>query len=150
MTGYETILATIVLARMTAAPKIVTDPSNVRRAHRTVIPRTADTSYAVHVIDGDDQPVKGKVGNASCAWREGGFTLSLFARNDLGPTVLDGLRAEVMRRMSPYTVAYPAGVCINPGRITIDTDIADGDVVKVDMEFGLTYPVCGEWSLELP
>lgn len=148
MTGYETILASIVLARLQAAPTIVTDAGQVRRAHRTAIPRT--TGYSVHVIDDYDQPRRGAVGNRGCAWREGAFTVSLFGRGDAGPSILDPLKIEVQRRLSPDTAAYPVGICIDPGRIIVKVEIADADAVRVDMQFDLSYPVRGEWSLELP
>lgn len=148
--GYETILADVVLARMTAAPNIVRDMKEVRRAHRTLIPKCAKDAYAVHVVDGYDQPQKDGKGNVCSGWREGGFTISLFARDDLGPTVLDPLKVEVVRRLNPYTEPHPVGITIDPLRITIQTQIADGDASRVDLNFEFCYPVQSEWSLELP
>lgn len=144
--AYETILADEVLARLKAAPNIVTDPNQVRRAHRTKIPLLE--SFSVHLIDGNDAPRKGEV--SACPHRDGMFTVTLFGRSDLGPTVLDPLKIEVMRRLNWRTQAYPRGVTIDPGRIVIQTNIADKDAIRVDMNFDLSYPVAGEWSLELP
>lgn len=143
MTGYETVLVEV-LARLRANPKIVSDLINVRRAHRTLQPRSE--SFAVHVVDGSDELRKGG-NNSSCAKRDGEFTISLFARSDSGPTVLDALKIEVYRRLS---LAWDAGFVINPGRITIDTETADADAVRVDMDFEVCYQTAGEWSLELP
>lgn len=142
MTGYETALVEV-LSRMRANPKIVTDSINVRRAHRTLQPRSE--GFAVHVIDGSDQLRKGG-NNSGCAKREGEFTISLFARSDSGPTVLDALKVEVYRRMA---LPWDAGFVINPGRITIETESADADAVRVDMDFEVCYQTAGEWSLEL-
>lgn len=138
--GYETILADVVLARMTAEPKIVTDMSQVRRAHRTLIPEL--DSFSVHVVDGPDMPSKGK----ACE-REGMFTISLFARSDLGPTVLDQLKRDVMRRLAP---PWPDDIVLMPGRINPFMEIANKDAIRLDMAFDLCYPTGGEWSLDIP
>lgn len=148
MTGYETILSAIVLARLKAAPTIVADLGQVRRAHRTLIPRTA--GYSVHVIDDYDEPRKGATGNRFCAWRNGAFTISLFGRGDAGPMLLDPLKIVVNDRLSPDTEAYPIGICIDPGRVLVRVEIADADAIRVDMNYTLDYPVRGAWSLELP
>jgi hypothetical protein len=37
-----------------------------------------------------------------------------------------------------------------PGRITIDTEIADLDATRVDIDWYATYETRGEWSLEFP
>lgn len=142
--GYETILSGV-LSRLQTSPNIVNDPAQVRRAHRTVIPRTP--GFSVHVIDDYDEP-SGE-GNANCARRRGAFTVSLFGRGDAGPTLLDPLKLEVARRLSPYTAAYPAGICIDPGRIFVKVEIADADAIRLDMNFTAEYQTAGEWSLEL-
>lgn len=149
--GYETILEDHVLARLTAGPALVADTTNIRRAHRTLIPELEPNGspgdFAVHVIDGSDEPKRGT--GRKCGARQGTFTVSLFARSDMGPTVLDDLKCEVNGRLDPEVGSYPAGVALKQGPIRVETDDANEDAVRIDMEYDLEYPTVSEWSLEL-
>lgn len=99
----------------------------------------------MHLVDGDSAPDnKGR----QCGRRDDGFTVSIFVRNDvIGAAAADPFKIEVMRRLNPSTQEYVAGVKVTPGRITIDTEIADVDAIRVNMDFGLSYQTGSEWSL---
>lgn len=138
-TGYEQIMVEV-LARMKAAPLMVQKAGNIRRSHRTAVPR--EDGDSVHVIDGNDDQKKG-----SACQREGEFTISIVKRTDLGPEAVDPLKREVMRRLNPILNPWPDGVVLEPRGVRPDTEIADADANHVEMEFYVCYPVVDEWSL---
>lgn len=139
---YETVMVDV-LGRLKVSGSGWVSTSAVRRAHRTIVPR--DGAPAVHLVDGEDAPVKGAT-QRDCARREGAFTVSIFVRSDAGAAAADPFKVEIMRRLSPDTQSYAAGVTVQPGRIVVDTEIADADAVRVDMDFGVRYTAT-EWSL---
>lgn len=143
--GYETIMVAV-LTRLKAPGTGWPAAADVRRAHRTDVPRSTSSPAAlqrVHLIDGTDEPRKG---TALCGMRDATFTVSLFIRSADGPQAADPHKVEVMRRLSPNTSAYTTG-CVYPGRITVDPEqIADVDAIRVDLEFTFDYPAT-EWSL---
>jgi hypothetical protein len=142
--GYEVIMVDV-LTRLKASGTGWPLAAEVRRAHRTDVPR-GDSSQAlkrIHLVDGYDEPRKG---TTRCGMRDASFTVSLFIRSADGPQAADPHKIEVIRRLSPNTTAYAAG-CVYPGRITVDPDqIADVDAIRVDLEFTFDYPAA-EWSL---
>jgi hypothetical protein len=142
MTGYETVMAAI-LGRLKAAPANwglgVVD---VRRAHLTAVPKAG--APAVHLIDGADAPKSKQT--SRCLQRDMDFTVALFVRSDAGPGAADGLRTEAYRRLSPDTASYAEGTTVTPGRITVAPDIADGDAIRVDLDFTACY-AAGDWTL---
>ena len=138
--GYETIMVNA-LARLKATPPVIGTLGNIRRAHRTAVPR--DKAPAVHLVDGVDRPTKG---NKGCGGREGSFTVSIFGRSDTGVSAVDAIKVAIMNKMA---AAWPAGVTCYPGQITHDVEIADEDAIRIDMDFELKYPTTSEWALEL-
>ena len=143
MTGYESVMAAI-LGRLDAAPKNWgLNVQDVRRAHRTAVPRAGVP--AVHLIGGADAPAR-EHRTALCQQREADFTVSLFVRSDAGESAADALRVEAMRRLSPDTAPYAAGVRVTPGAIATDEEIADADAIRVDMQFAFAYPA-SDWKL---
>lgn len=143
-TGYEVTMVAVLAAMRTPTP-IVPLAANIRRAHRTAMPR--EKGDFIHLIDGDDEPDR----KQKCGRRRGKFTASIFVRSDDGATAADKYRIAVADRLETLGSSLPDGVMIEPpGRISPDTEIADGDATRVDMDFEFTYPTHGEWSLELP
>jgi hypothetical protein len=139
MTGFETVMVQVVEELTNGSP----DWAEVRRAHRTLIPRAS--GVVVHVIDGPDEKVSAARG---CGRRRGSFTVSIFVRDDDGPSTADPYKSEVLTRIGGAD--WPAGVVMDQGPIRPDTEIADEDVTRVDLEFPFSYPTNGEWSLDLP
>lgn len=143
MTGYEYVMAAVLTA-LRASPPVVT-LANVRRAHKTTIPR--DKAPAVHLVDGEDDRDK----KPACGKRRGNFTISIYVRSDDGASAADPYRITVCRRIENLGSSLPSGVMISPpGRISVESEIADADATRVDVEFSFTYQTRGEWSLELP
>lgn len=130
--GIERIMDEV-LFRMRAAPALV--KGDIKRAHRT--PVTLANSDAIHIIDGNDAPLKNK-----CE-READFTVRIIARSDAGASAADPLKVAVYARLA---ASWPTNITVVPGRISVVTEIADQDVTAVDMEFTTSYPA-GEWSL---
>lgn len=137
MTGYEAILGAALLALQ--SPSAVA--TRVRRAHKTVVP--PEIGDTVHLIDGDDAPVA----NTKCGDRVANFSTSLFWRSDGGPVEIDTLKIAVNDRLC--AAAWPENVVVTPGRITIDDEIADTDVTRVDMEWSAAYRTGSSKKLEL-
>lgn len=137
MTGFEIVMQ-FVLAKLQTPPlTIVPVVANIRRKHRTA--KTRSDSPGWDLIDGNDGP-------RTESMRAGSFTIAIILRTDDGPEKADVHKIDIMRRLNPELFAHPNGVTIKPGSITSDNEIADSDVVKIDMEFSFTYPACG-WTL---
>jgi hypothetical protein len=145
--GFETIMVEA-LRRMKVAGNAWPALENVRRAHKTAVPKDASNKIEVglHVIDGGDAPAK-RPSNADCAQRECDLTLAIFVRSDAGPAAADPMKLEAMRRMNPATAPWPSGVSIAPGPIKVDDELADADSIRVEMIFNARYAAAGEWAL---
>lgn len=136
-----------VLARLQAAPRFGgVALASIRRSHRTAISR--DKAPAIHVIDDDEVPDPVKVGKGCAVPWEKGFTVSLFLRDDEGYPAADPLKLEVMSRLDPETAPWPAGVVLAYGKIAYQTEIADGDAVRVDMRFTFKFQAAS-WQLDV-
>jgi hypothetical protein len=130
-----------VVERLRADPPLLDDITRIRRDHRTIL--TRDDCPAIHVIDGTEEPKSTK----ACIERAQVFTVAVFVRDDAGYAAADPLKLEVMRRLNPQTQAWQAGVDIVPGRIAPNTEIADLDALRLDMEFTFRYAT-GLWALD--
>jgi hypothetical protein len=118
--------------------------TQVKRAHLTLLPK--EKGDTVHLIDGDDVPASG--GGARCGKRRMHFITSIFVRSDVAGAA-DSYKIAIAARFKE--TAWPAGARLDPpGKITINTEIADDDATRVDMEWIATYATDGEWSLEFP
>lgn len=140
----ETVIEAM-LERLQGSPSIVPASDNVRRSHRTWVPR--EQCPAVHVADGGDEPRRDRGG---CAIeRECVMTVSILVRNDDGYSDAATIAENVMARLDPDNQAetpYPAGVTVEPGRIGVDDEIADADILRLVMEFRIRY-LAANWSL---
>jgi hypothetical protein len=140
----DTMIA--VLSRLTGSPTIVSN-GNVRRGHRTVVPR--DECPAVHLVDGTDKPQPSK---SDCRQtRDGEFAVRVIVRGDEDATIASAweIAQDVMDRLNPLNAgaAYPIGATIEPREIRPDQEIADSDVYALDMYFNVRY-AAAYFSLE--
>ena len=136
---YELTLSEA-LQRLLASPSLVPNPSRVRRDHRTALPK--DDAEAVYVIDGIDKPISGK----RCE-REATFRVAIIVRGDSPYERLDELKVEIVRRLSPSTASYESAVALDPpGPISVDSQIADADATRIDIEMRFCY-AAPEWTL---
>ena len=144
MSSIAETLMQAVLARLQGSPPVIAN-ANIRRQHRTVVTRAE--APAVHLIDGTDTPTPAK--NDCRTDRSKAFTVSIFVRDDAGYEAADPIMVEINARLDPgaadYT-AYGAGIALRQGRITVEQEIADGDALRVDMEFTFEYRTAG-WTL---
>lgn len=101
----------------------------------------------MHVVDGDAKPTADK----SCAWHwEHEFTISVFVRDDAGFPAADPLAIEVVDRINPtFGTPYPHRARLTLNRIRKDSEIADDDAVRVDIECTLQFAT-GEWAIDVP
>lgn len=130
-----------VVSRLRADPFWGPLPENVRRSHKTIVPR--EQAPAVHVIDGPERVTRA----GGCARREQDFTVRLIVRDDDGFAAADPLKLEVMRRLNPSITGWPPGVTLTPEDITPDAEIADADVLAVEMAFTFRYTT-GLWEVD--
>lgn len=134
-----------VVARLSAAPAIVDGEGNtvtrIRRDHLTVVPR--DDAPAFHVVDGLEEKKSG----GTCARREQAFTVMVFVRSDSGFSAADPLKMEIYRRLNPITQQWADGIELEPGNITPNAELADQDILRLDMEFVFRYTT-GIWTLD--
>ncbi len=141
MTVYDLAMA-VVLARLAGSPSVT---GEVRRTHLTNVPR--DATPRTHIVDGHDQPQKAS--NGCRTQHDAEFTVRLFLRSDDPWDDAADLKEYVMDRLNPDAVgmpAYPVGVCPYLRRVLPRTEVADLDVLQVDMTFAFDY-VSGYWSL---
>lgn len=129
-----------VLARLIALP-VIDVADSIRRDHRTTI--TRDTAPAVHVIDGEEKP--GPSTNACFVKAEFSFTIAIFVRDDAGYGAAKPIKVRIMQATDPAT-AYPHSAELVRGRIVSQQEIADGDALRVDMEFTFKYQT-PTWAL---
>jgi hypothetical protein len=142
----ETLMVNV-LTRVKASPRFSgVKLDNIRRAHRTHVTRA--NCPAIHVIDGDEVPDKGKVGRGCAVPREKQFTVSLFVRDDDGYADADEIKQEVMARLSPAGGEWPTGVRLEYGPIKYESEVADGDALRVDMDFVFKFDTAA-WRLDL-
>lgn len=140
--GYETVMA-LLLAGLKASPPLVPNVGNIRRAHRTAVPK--EKAPAIHLIDDDDTRDKGD----KCGNHEARFTISVFVRSDDGASPADPYKRSAVARVR--STALPNGCKVNPPtRVRIDTETADTDASRVDIDFTFTYATGDPWSLDLP
>lgn len=140
MTGAEAILQAALLALQSPSPVAM----KIKRSHRT--PSKREDGNTVWLIDGDD--VAGTGAGAKCGKRRVQFTTSHFVRDDEGASAADSLRIDICARFE--AAPWPSGVVVDPpGKITVETEIADEDATRVDIEWYATYQTKSEWSLEL-
>lgn len=131
-------------ARLVALPAWAPSTDNIRRRNRTEV--TRDNTPRVHIIDGVDEKASGT--GKACYWlRIGYFTVALFVRDDAGEDIIDGMKAEVMTRLSDEGTAYATGARLEPGRILPEEAIADQGAIRIDMEFAFHYQV-KRWTLD--
>jgi hypothetical protein len=127
-----------VLWRLKTQP-VITNVDNIRRDHRTIIPRTM--APAVHLIDGAETPLSRR--NYCFVDDDLIFTVAIFVRDDAGYAAADPIKQAVMAALDPAS-AYPAGPTgrtpdLLRGRITSAQEIADADALRVDMEFTFKF-----------
>ena len=133
---YESIMVEA-LTRLTDSVPFVPGSYGVRRSHRTAILR--EQAPGAHLIDGEDRPQQGK----PCGARQGEFTVSIFVRDD-DAGAGDEYKVELYRRMAE---PWAPGIVVRPGRIFVDTELADEDAARIDCQFFVQYATGGEWEL---
>lgn len=135
------------LARLKAAPALAVGnaKADIRRAHRTTVPRAG--APAIHWIDGVDEPARDGAATECTRLRRKYFTVSVFGRSDLGVSAIDALVDAVNNRLNPFTTGYGDGVMLYQRGIAPETEIADTDATRVDMEFWFEYLAPDAWSL---
>lgn len=134
-----------VLARLEGSPSLMLGAQNVnvKRSHRTPVPR--DEAPMVHLVDGDDLP-KGRADGECRTARTKHFSVDVFVRDDQGVTVADPLIVEVQSRLHPRVLpAYPGNLRMGP--IRVDEEIADGDAIRVTLNYECDYNTTG-WALD--
>ena len=66
------------------------------------------------------------------------FTVAVFVRDDAGYAAADPIKIAVMTALDPAT-AYPGSADLVRGLIRSEQEIADGDALRVDMEFTFKF-----------
>src|SRR6266851_2256901 len=97
MASTSETLMSAVLARLRTAA-VIDDLSNIRRDHRTVVPR--EKAPAVHVVDGNEVPTPAK--NCRCGV-DFNFIVSVFVRDDAGYEAADPIAIACMAALDPAT-----------------------------------------------
>lgn len=131
-----------IFARLTATafPGV----TRIRRARRTDVGR--DDCPAIHLIEGIAKPTETK----RCDWRwEMEGTIAVFVRDDLGLAAADPFVIEVVKRIKPEPTTYTNRVLMELLRIGPNTEPADKDATRVDIDFQLRFGT-GRWSLDTP
>lgn len=123
-----------VVARLRAAPAVITNTANIRRDHRTVISR--DEAPTVHVIEGD-ATATATTRDCFRNW-ELEFTIAVFVRADAGYAAAEPIMIRIMAALDP-SVAYPGSADLIPNSIRKEQEIADADALRVDMRFVFKY-----------
>lgn len=133
-----------VLSRLKVPTAVVPKAASIRRSHLVETDRT--TAPAVYVIEGPDEPIaQGKSSN--CPRRRLSLTVRLILRNDAGTSAADQYVIEIARRLDPFSSGYGEGVTAALGTIAPAQEVADADVVEVNIDLTLDYQLRGEFAL---
>ena len=123
------------LTSVTPAP-LIEDMTQIRRYHRTKV--TREDGPAVHLIDGRDAPDGDFQKNATCSTgRTLEFRVVVFVRGDAGISTADPTKLEVHRRIK--APGYPPGVLISEPVIEPETEMADQDATRLNMDYKAKY-----------
>lgn len=132
-----------VLDRMKADPPLVPLAKNVRMDRRTIL--TRDNAPAVHVIPGESIP--GTETECRQDWKMT-VTLGCFVRDDAAEEAAAPLVAEVLRRLDPRgSPTYPWNARLKIIRVRPESDIADGDALRTDIECQFDF-ISAPWDLD--
>jgi len=127
--------------RLTATTFSGVPTSSIRRYHRTNV--TRENAPAIHLIEGLAKPAEDR----RCDWRwEMEGTIAVFVRDDKGYTDADPFVAEVLKRINPEGTPYPNKAMLDLLRIGLNTEIADKDATRVDIDFQFKFGTA-RWSL---
>lgn len=134
-----------IMDRLTAAPAFGIPVERIKRAHRTAVTRA--NSPAVHVIEGAARLREQK----RCDWQwEMTGTIAVFVRDDEGVSAADPFILEIVRRINPETgTPYSNQVRLELVAIEPDTEIADEDATRVNIEFAIKFGLA-RWTLDTP
>lgn len=140
------------VARVKASP-VGWFEGEIRRTHQTDVGRTQ--APRIHIVEGD-LTLKGKENLCRQSW-EKVLTIAIFLRKDQtpdeddnGPSEADGYVIEILSRCNPTPVAWANGVVPEIIRIGTNTEIADADSIRIDIELKLCLNT-GAWALnEVP
>lgn len=127
----------IALARLQGSPAVIDDATHIRRDHLTPVGR--DECPAINLLDGEDVPRR----SGSCdAERAFEFVARVIVRNDAGMSVAREIGRGVLERLNPENAAvpsYPNGVSIEFGPVRPMWELADEDIVALDLHFTAKY-----------
>lgn len=126
--------------RIVASPPFGIALSSIKREHRTNV--TRQNSPAIHVIEGDENP-DGKQNSCDWTWKMDG-TIAVLLRDDSGLAAADEFVTEILKRINPDT-AYSNGVRLELKSIGPNTEIADEDATRVDIEIRMSF-VTAAWQ----
>lgn len=134
-----------VLARLRADPPLVPDVTQIRRSHRTAVPR--ENAPAIHVIQGRLRRLQPE-SDCPVYWRLD-FIVRPMVRSDDDFDTADPLMQAVLERLAPTTpeTAYQHSARLNFGDIDPDQEVADADALGLDMAFSFAFET-DDWSLE--
>lgn len=115
---------------------------NIRRSHLTRVNR--DRAPAIHVRFGKAKPTEDK----ACNWRwEQDWTVSVYVRND-DDAEADPIVVEAVKRLNPLTsTGYANKVVVRLTEIDANTEIADEDSQRVDINGTAGYTTA-PWTLD--
>lgn len=150
MASIAQVLMRQVLARLRADPPVIEDVGRIRREHRTTL-RREDTP-AVYVADGDNLPDDPPKNEDHCPiGRAQQFIVSIFVRDDKASEIADPILLAIFARLDPLATgmsAYSNNARLRPGPIRLESQIADGDALRIDVEFTFSYGA-QQWALDV-
>lgn len=118
--------------------------ASIRRKRRTNV--TRENAPAIHLIEGQAKMNEDK----SCDWRwEMDGTIAVFVRDDNGLAAADPFLVEVVARINPEIApAYSNQVRLELLRIGPNTEVADEDATRVDLDFRFKWGA-KRWTLDV-
>lgn len=124
----------LIETQLKASPSIGVDSDSIRRTKRR--PVTREQSPAVHIRPTELATDSGAKGKGDCTRRVLRAVVTLIVRDDDDDT-FDALLAAIVARLAPGAsgTTYPAGVQVALPRATVDEEMADEDVTRIDLEY---------------
>lgn len=126
-------IPTLIETQLKASPTIGVAEASIRRTKRRAV--TKDNAPAVHIRATEVQRAAG-AGKGDCARRTLRVIVTLIVRDDAVDS-FDPILAAILARLAPGAsgTTYPTGVTVALPRATVDEEMADEDVTRIDLEY---------------
>lgn len=124
--------------QLKASPSIGVDENSIQRTKRR--PVTREEAPAIHIRATRIDRTTGSQGKGDCTRRTLSVLVQLIVRDDDDDS-FDEILDAVVERLAPGTAgtSYPKNVHVVLQRASVDEEMADEDVTRIDLEYEVQF-----------